>query len=111
MIITPADIFDHASSELVFKRGQKYYENGHVGKIKITNSKDELEISAKVEGQYDDYQVNLVFEKDKHMFFDCECPAYYEYTGACKHVVALMLKYYHEIQKVEGNKIRVNEIP
>ncbi len=98
MAITLEHIFMQASSELVFKRGQKYYENGNVGESTVTQLKGKTEVAAQVEGRYSDYQVHVEIDSRECITADCECPAYYEYDGACKHAVALMLKYYYEIQ-------------
>ncbi|WP_069998482.1 DEAD/DEAH box helicase [Cellulosilyticum sp. I15G10I2] len=108
MAITLDDVFEQASSELVFKRGQKYYQNGHVGKSTVTQLKDGTKVTARVEGRYDDYQVNIEVDERGNILFDCECPAYYEYDGACKHSVALMLKYYYEIQSAPKTEIQTH---
>jgi len=94
--ITLEDIRQHASSEIVYKRAQRYYQNGHVGEIKIIDLQDSIEIIARVEGSNDFYETHVDINDNNNIMADCECPAHYEYEGACKHATALMLKYYYE---------------
>ncbi|MDF2614514.1 MAG: hypothetical protein K0S71_2300 [Clostridia bacterium] len=107
MPITLQDIRSQASSEPVYKRGEKYYQDGHVGKLEIKTLKEGIEIEARIEGSHDNYKTYVEIDKSNRIDYSCECPAHYEYVGACKHAVALMLKYYYEGQsqsKAQGVK-------
>ncbi len=102
MPITLQDILAEASSRSVFERGQKYYANGHVGELDVKDAEGEIQITAEVEGRQDSYEAYVMLDKKNRLFCDCECPANYEYEGACKHATALLLKYYYEVQGVSA---------
>lgn len=101
MLISLQDIIHHASSEMVFKRGRKYYQDGHVYDIHISKLDGEIVIMAEVEGSYTAYHTQLEIEVDGAIYFECECEAYHSYEGACKHIVALMLAYYHSDENTQ----------
>lgn len=79
-----------ASSAQVFHRGKNYFQAGCVFEIEynpLTNSFD-----AMVEGTYD-YQVSVDLTKDKTVSdYRCNCEAFHNDEGACKHVVAVLLE-------------------
>lgn len=82
------EIIDSASSLTIFRRGFDYYKAGKVIKY---NYNDGLEQAfAKVEGT-ELYHVDIRFEDGNIKDAFCECRAYYEYPGFCKHIVASLL--------------------
>lgn len=77
----------------VFYRGQAYFDQGSVGKIRISaiGNSDKIKIRAIVEGG-DLYDTSILFNLKTNTFTrpDCDCP--YDW-GDCKHGVALGLKF------------------
>lgn len=72
-----------ASPEVV-KRGIAYYESGAVKDIKFEG---EL-LHAVVKGS-EDYDVFLQIKDNFIKGYRCTCPAYFQFDGACKHVIAV----------------------
>lgn len=102
--ITLDDIYSNTLKDVTISKGKKYYSEGRV-KIKDIGGKTNI-VRAIVSGTYD-YDVEIEFDRDgKFNFAACECPAYNDNSGNCKHVVATMFKIYemNRVQKVE--KIR-----
>ncbi len=56
-----------------------------------------LEALVKGSGQ-NRYSVYLIWDtvRDEMVEADCECPAFREYEGICKHCVAVLLQYYSD---------------
>lgn len=69
-------------------RGVKYYNKGHVVDIQFYH--DFFEV--KVQGS-DLYDVLIEFDQrtGKINYTECNCKAYHQYTGVCKHIVAALL--------------------
>ncbi|WP_449241271.1 DEAD/DEAH box helicase [Desulfoscipio gibsoniae] len=86
--ISDATIKHLASNSLVFAKGLKYYHENRVVKMEI--NEHDLCISAVVLGS-DRYEVEVCFAPNGeliHMY--CDCPAFYQYEGGCKHIVAVL---------------------
>ncbi|WP_432401472.1 SNF2 helicase associated domain-containing protein [Wukongibacter sp. M2B1] len=86
--ISREEIKDIATNELTFARGEKYFLEG---KARIINfDKNTHTFSAVVVGKFP-YSVKVQFDEDGY-FCDatCNCPAYEEYWGYCKHIVAVL---------------------
>ena len=113
MAVTIENILSQATNDTVFRRGQKYYYGSKVSKVKIVNTEEGTELWAQIEGKMDVYETHIEIDQHGHISYDCECPAHYEYVGACKHAVALMLKYYYEIQSApkfqRGNELETEK--
>ena len=79
-----------ASSDTVYRRGVKYYNDDRVDELVPTN-KAQTEWDAMVYGSetYHVY-VKLNKKKDNVEKYECDCPAADQYLGACKHVVAVL---------------------
>lgn len=87
--ITEGKILKMCSNSDVFTRGYKYYRDGRVLNVDIDSESGYVE--AVVEGS-EDYIVNLEFSGEGNLVStDCDCPAYIEYDGICKHVAAVLL--------------------
>ena len=81
-------IFYHASSSEAYKKGLLYNLNHRVRHFEFDS--DKLIINAIVRGS-EDYDVSIYFDnKGDIQDYECTCPAYYNYSGACKHIVAVM---------------------
>ncbi|MDD4779869.1 MAG: SNF2 helicase associated domain-containing protein [Tissierellia bacterium] len=98
------DIRNLASNATTFIRGTDYYNKNHVGKISIENNiydttlEEEVNIySARVLGShFSTYDTSFKLNNNGDILdYECNCPAFLEYSGSCKHVVAIMLKAYH----------------
>lgn len=71
-----------------YKKGCYYYETGRVEDIEFIS--DQNLFVAQVSGR-EIYSVSINFDAHyKIKNYHCECPAFYEYNGACKHIVAVM---------------------
>lgn len=83
-----------------YRRGKELYETGGVFdfsyEIYLEEGLPMAEVSAKVRGQQQGfYQVTVTVDEE---FADvarcnCECEAFYNYSGMCKHCVAVLLNY------------------
>lgn len=81
-------IHQHASTNETYKRGLLYSFNHRVRDFEF--DPEELVINAIVRGS-EDYEVSVYFDYDGDIHdYECTCPAYYGYYGACKHIVAVM---------------------
>ncbi len=67
------------------------------GRVEINNviydDKNNFEITANVDGNYDDYTTKLKVENGELEEASCECPDYYQRYGVCKHIVATLMKF------------------
>ncbi len=97
------DIKNCSENPITYKRGVEYYNNNMVVKIstqKIQDSDDNrynTKYTALVKGKsYSSYDTEVILdEKGDIADFDCDCPAFLENMGSCKHIVATMLKIYY----------------
>lgn len=81
-------IIDLAHNDRVYKKGLSYYMAGRV--INFTFSPGKRIVEAFVIGGLK-YGVQLAFDDDGSLrSYRCNCPAFTEYSGACKHAVAVM---------------------
>lgn len=93
------DIKNCAENLITYKRGVEYYNNNMV--VKLSADKDEdacsTKYSALVKGKsYSSYDTTVILnDKGDIADFDCDCPAFLENMGSCKHIVAAMLKIYY----------------
>jgi len=80
-------------SQQSFERGKSYYRDGAI----VEPVRQGLELRAQCEGSEDEpYAVSATLERQGIAAVSCTCP--YEWGGACKHIVALLLTYVHEPQ-------------
>lgn len=97
------DIKNCSENYITYKRGVEYYNSNMVVKISteiIQNSDEGASItrySALVKGNhYSSYDTEVILdEKGDIADFDCDCPAFMENMGGCKHIVATMLKIHY----------------
>lgn len=89
-MLSDTQIAQVAGSRNTYHKGCQYFFEGNVKEIDYNPANNSFE--AVVEGKYD-YEVSVYFDEENEIdWSDCECPAFQEYSGACKHVVAV-LKY------------------
>jgi uncharacterized Zn finger protein len=92
--LTEASIRSLATSQS-FSRGQNYYYSGAV--LNLERRGDTL--LAQVEGSsYEPYEVIVELDASGVVGADCSCP--YDWGGCCKHIVATLLAFIHEPEKI-----------
>ncbi|MCF8011427.1 MAG: SNF2 helicase associated domain-containing protein [Clostridiales bacterium] len=86
--LTEEKIKDTATNLQVYLRGQEYYRKKRV--INFEFSEESLCARGIVAGS-DEYDVEACFSEDGDITgMYCDCPAFAQFRGACKHVVALL---------------------
>ena len=85
-----------------YSRGLEIYNKGKVLRFQAEeNEREEMVLEALVKGSdQNQYSVYLIWDtvRDEMVEADCECPAFREYEGICKHCVAVLLQYYSDSQ-------------
>lgn len=78
------------------QKGELLYRNKAVRRIREREDGSILHISATVDGSYGmSYHtwIEVDLAQGEITEYECECPAYYQYDGMCKHCAALALHY------------------
>ena len=101
-----------ASHSMAYQMGLAYFKAGRVSKL--VYNPDESKISATVNGNYSyNVQISLSSEGSLHSSY-CSCPAFSRYSGACKHVIAVLkaaqLKHPGVSQKTEAQNRATQEL-
>ncbi len=87
------EIYDDAGYERVV-RAKRYINMGKVNISKVIyDDPNNFELTAKVDGNYDNYIVKIRVQKGELEETSCECADYYKRYGACKHIVAALMKF------------------
>ena len=87
------EIYDEAGTERV-ERAKRYVTQSRVEiKEAIYDDKDDFEIVGQVDGNYDDYTTRIRVAHGELEELSCECPDYEQRYGACKHIVATLMKF------------------
>ncbi len=88
--ITRGEIKDIAANELTFIRGEKYFLDGKVHILKFDQNTNTF--FAIVMGKFP-YTIRVEFDEGGY-FCDalCNCPAYEENWGYCKHIIAVLFE-------------------
>lgn len=90
LMLSRNQIKELASGGPVYFRGLDYYTRGRVKSFRF--SPEKLLIQAVVSGS-ENYQVRIELYDDGDVAdYQCTCPAYEQYDGACKHIIAVLLK-------------------
>jgi hypothetical protein len=79
-------LIEIATSSQVLLRGARYFQEGRVVDISIEDD----EVHAQVKGS-EVYDVGLYFEGGDLEYCECDCKAFEQYKGACKHIIAALL--------------------
>ncbi len=82
-------------------------------KVKITkaiyDNMNNFEITAEIEGHYDDYVAKIKVVNGEIEDASCECQDYYDRYGSCKHIAAALIKFkqtkYWDTSYMEESKI------
>ena len=97
MKISLEDIKDLASSQTIFERGLSYYKERRVGEIHIEDNYQNKEIMSYINGNMGYYYTKAEISEYGIEWTACDCVASFKYEGACKHIIAMLLKYYYEV--------------
>lgn len=93
MNIVKQDIQDMSSSPLEYEKGKAYYEEGHIEDVKVTQEEDYLKIISIMKK----YEAKAELYNNKIVWYECNCLDSFSKRGLCKHMIALLLKYYYEV--------------
>lgn len=115
MYITKEDIQGLASSQIEYRKGETYYEEGQVGAIEVNQKDDFLNIAGCVEGLMGNYTVTVELYDQRVLWHECDCLASFQREGLCKHMVAVLLKYSQEVMPevkrgIRGEKFSQNAL-
>ena len=94
--ITEDDIDKIADSSTIVQRGKSYFRSGRIKSINIKEDR----ITAKVLGNYGNYNIEITVDQKRNFETSCNCP--YDGSG-CKHIAAVMYYVYHQ-QKDDSSK-------
>ncbi len=87
------EICDSAGEEKI-KRAKRYIDEGRVNIIKADyQNANNFNLTSRVAGHYDEYEVNIEVKKGELEVAYCECPDYQNHYCACKHIVATLMKF------------------
>lgn len=106
MKITLRAIKDEASSYKAYEDGLSYFKQGKVDKIHLRQDEEYIEMMSCVHGETGDYQTRVELYNEKVAWSECNCLQSFQEEGACKHVEAMLLKYYHEVMSEIRRSIR-----
>ena len=83
-----------AAGETRVLRAKAYINKGKVSIIKSDyENQDNFSVTSIVEGNFDDYEVNIEVKDGELEVASCECEDYYNYYSCCKHIAATILKF------------------
>lgn len=88
-----------------YQKGQQLFQQGDVWEFDVDEDGDFDDINAVVKGSGRNlYQVEVCLNtaEDEIESIDCECPAFSEYAGICKHCVAVLLEYVHRHERQQS---------
>ena len=103
-------LIKYMAGAAAYARGQNVYLEGKVLDMDVQEfgSGDEIVASVKGSGR-NIYEVDVSVDKENDAIdgFYCDCPAYGEYDGLCKHCVAVLLEYneYLTRQQIDDKKL------
>lgn len=96
-----------AGSMSVYLRGNNYYLENRVKDLRF--EAEDLTLYAAVSGTTS-YEVEIIFspEGGVHHYW-CDCPAFANYEGACKHIVAVLITLQRNYSHTEADSREVND--
>ena len=106
------DIAAAASNSASYARGVEYYNQRRVTKLKVSPLKGGtgIKLTADVRGGKYSYEVELELEDSGGITENwCDCPAFYEYSGCCKHIIAVLLSYFYMHKSSQQTKLFLGE--
>jgi uncharacterized Zn finger protein len=79
-----------------FRRGYSYFQSGAVADLALRGNT----LHGQVEGsEYTPYRISITFDQGGVTSASCTCP--YNWSGWCKHIVAVLLTCLHEGEEIE----------
>lgn len=109
-MLNKTDVRRECSKAVTFEKGENLAQHGAVYELEWENAQEDgfeiVEISSKVSGSRGElYEVDIKVDEEYREILEyfCECPAYYSYSGLCKHCVATLLLY---IEERKGGRAR-----
>ena len=88
---------DELFKDVGYERLDKAKEIVTQGKVEIKkvnyDNLNNFDISASVEGSYDDYTTRIKVENGELEIAECECQDYHNRYAACKHIAATLIKF------------------
>ena len=99
--ITREAIKQYASSDRVYYRGMRYYAAHAVSNVTWNDNLKQYKGVVKGSNQY---IVTVAVEDDGDIQYSCNCPSHVKLSGACKHVIAMML-FVADYQQRENAKV------
>ncbi len=101
-MLTDEKIRAAAATFSTYSRGCQYHRDGHVAPLRFLADQNAFE--TQVQGQKS-YDVCIQFDSDQEIeFYDCNCPAFCSYDGACKHIIALLKAIQQDGANYLGNR-------
>mgnify|MGYP000844146347 FL=1 len=95
MALTLEKILLAASDQRTYRKGLQYYYDQNIKKYQANHTEDGKEINAVVQGKKP-YNVSVrLDEQEEFRSAHCSCPTYSKKSGACKHIVAVLIHQYH----------------
>ena len=83
--------------KITFNRGEELQQKGAVRRLNWEKKKEDgFDVVQMVSGSGENlYEVKVKVDEDYReiLEYECECPAFYSYSGMCKHCVAVLLDY------------------
>ena len=106
------EIYDDIGEERL-RKANNYVRQGRVKITKaIYDNPNNFEITAEIDGNYDDYITKIKVVDGELEEASCECPDYYSRYGSCKHIAATLIKFkqtkYWDQNYIEGNQTKAN---
>ncbi len=89
-----SDIKKFASNKAVFSRGENYFSSERIISLKSTDNFG-LNWESRVIGANSVYDVTVGLDKNSNIVdyrCHCNCAAFNQFSGACKHIVAVLIK-------------------
>ena len=89
-----SDIKKFASNKAVFSRGETYFSSNRVSSLKSTDNFG-LNWESRVIGSDSVYDVTVGLDKNSNIIdyrCHCNCAAFKQFSGACKHIIAVLIK-------------------
>ena len=89
-----SDIKKFASNKAVFSRGEDYFSSNRIISLKSTDNFG-LNWEGRVIGNDSVYDVTVGLDKNSNIIdyrCHCNCAAFKQFSGACKHIIAVLIK-------------------
>ncbi|MDF2500249.1 MAG: Bacterial helicase associated [Anaerosporomusa subterranea] len=92
-----------------YAKGREYYLDGAVRSLRF--SEEDIRFTARVTG-WNFYSVSVNFDQQYSLRdYECDCPAFQKYQGACKHVVAVLMKIQKDWKMYFGTDLIDDTLP